>query len=90
MSRLVASTVDFFVHVGFRGGRRVVTEVVEVTGFGESDSVALDHVFVPDASGRGVPNDGGAGRITNRRLNRLVEHGFDRDLMSNPYGWWTS
>ena len=89
-SRLVASTVDFFVHVGFRAGRRVVTEVVEVRGFGEGDNVGMNHVFVPDASGRGIPNAGGAGRITDGRLNRLVEHGFDLNLMSNPHGWWTS
>ncbi len=81
---VISDAVDFFVHLGRdRSGRRVVTEVCEAAGWNGTE-VQLNRVFVPDDSGRGVPQ----AHLSDTRRNRLVEHGFDDRLLTNPVGWW--
>ena len=81
--RLVAGTVDLFVHVGFTStGQRVVTEVVEPTGW-DGEGVSLQRVFLPGPDGRAVP-----GVLSDRRRRRLLDHGLDPALLLNPNGWW--
>jgi len=81
---VISDAVDLFVHLGRdRSGRRVVTEVCEAAGWNGTE-VQLNRIFVPDASGRGVPQP----HLSDARRTKLVEHGFDDQLLTNPAGWW--
>jgi pilus assembly protein CpaF len=83
---LISDAVDFFVHLGRdRQGRRVVAEVCEVAGWNGAE-VMLNRLFVPGPDGRGLPQ----AHLSDARRQRLVEHGFDDQLMLNPFGWWSS
>jgi Flp pilus assembly CpaF family ATPase len=70
---LTSNAVDFIVHItSLRTGERVITSVREVTGI-EGPNVASQETFAPDSTGRAVPRF----RPTQRRLERLVDAGFD-------------
>jgi hypothetical protein len=82
---LISDAVDLFVHLDRdRRGRRVVAEMCEVAGWNGAE-VQLNRVFVPGPDGRGRPQP----HLSDARRRRLVDHGFDDQLLLNPDGWWT-
>jgi pilus assembly protein CpaF len=82
---LISDAVDLFVHLDRdRQGRRVVAELCEVAGWNGAE-VQLNRVFVPGPDGRGRPQP----HLSDARRRRLVDHGFDDQLLLNPDGWWT-
>ncbi len=81
---LVANSIDFGIFIERdRERHRHIASVREVTGT-EGPVVSTNEVFVPGPDGRAHP--AGAGCISDRRLNELVEAGFDPALLdrSNP------
>ena len=78
--RLIADAVDLIVHLDLRegaaGGReRIVSQVLELDGVGESSRPVVTHVFVPGPDGRAVPAHRPA------CLEDLVRAGFDPALL---------
>jgi pilus assembly protein CpaF len=47
--------------------------------------VVTNEVFRPGSDGRAVPGIPPRART----LERLVAHGFDPNLLTNPNGWWS-
>jgi Flp pilus assembly CpaF family ATPase len=81
---VISDAVDFFVHLGRdSAGRRVVTEVCESAGWNGTE-VQLNRIFVPDDTGRGLPQ----AHLSDARRSRLREAGFDDHLLMSPAGWW--
>ena len=82
---LVAGAIDFILCIRqnpLMGGRRAVTEVLEVTGF-DGERVTRSHVFVPDpVTGRSVRDTDVA--IRDDRVKRLADAGY------NDTGWYGS
>ncbi|MGH8983555.1 MAG: CpaF family protein [Acidimicrobiia bacterium] len=81
---LVANSIDFGIFIERdRERHRHIASVREVTGT-EGPVVSTNEVFVPGPDGRAHP--AGRGRISDRRLNELVDVGFDPALLdrSNP------
>ena len=84
VAQLIATAVDFVVHLGRTGDRRrVVTSVREVTGALDR-AVLSSEVWAPDPQGRAVPH----GPFTDRMADRLEDAGFDLALRDKPDGWW--
>ena len=82
---LISDAVDLFVHLDRdRQGRRVVAEVCEVAGWNGVE-VQLNRIFTPGPDGRGRPQP----HLSDARRRRLVDHGFDDQLLLEPDGWWT-
>jgi len=82
---LVANAVDVVVHIGWINGVRRVTSIREVVS-AEGDQVVSNEVWRPGADGRAVPGY----PLRDETLARLERHGFDRDLLTKPDGWWSS
>lgn len=83
---VISDAVDFFVHLARdRTGRRVVSEVCETAGWNGTE-VQLNRIFVAGDDGRGVAQ----AHLSDARRRRLVEHGFDDQLLIDADGWWRS
>lgn len=83
---LVANAVHFVIHLAQdTTGRRFVTSVREVTD-AEGPVVISNEVFRPGPDGRAIPG----APLRNDTVDRLVEVGFDPDLLDRPGGWWSS
>jgi Flp pilus assembly CpaF family ATPase len=84
---LIAGAIDFVVFVRkneLMGGKRTVTEVVEVTGFGDGQ-VSRSGVFVPSpVTGRAERR----GDVAIMRVRRLSEHGYDDTAVAWPAPAW--
>jgi pilus assembly protein CpaF len=85
---LVAGAVHFVVHISQRSApgektRRFVSSVREVTG-AEGPHVVSNEIYAPGADGRAVP----AAPIRGETLEELETAGFDRELLTQPAGWW--
>jgi Flp pilus assembly CpaF family ATPase len=82
---LVAGAIDFILCIRqnpLMGGRRAVTEVLEVTGF-DGERVTRSHIFVPDpVTGRAVRDTDVA--IREDRVKRLADAGY------NDTAWYGS
>lgn len=84
-NKWIANAVDLIIHLGWVRGVRRVTSVREVLE-AEARQIATNEVYRPSPDGRAVPAPGPS--ITNATLSRLVEAGFDPQLLSSPTGWW--
>lgn len=77
-NKWIANAVDLIVHLGWVNDTRRVTSVREVLE-AEARQVATNEVYRPGPTGAAVPAPGPAIRDTT--LARLVEGGFDADLL---------
>lgn len=82
-NKWIANAVDLIVHLGWFNGVRRVTSVREVLE-AEARQVATNEVYRPGPTGAAVPAPGPAIRDTT--LARLVESGFDADLLAGHQG----
>ena len=81
---LVANAVAFVIHLAQDpAGRRFVTSVREVVD-ADGAMVVSNEVFRPGPDGRAVPGV----PLRTETLDRLVEVGFDPQLLDRPGGWW--
>jgi Flp pilus assembly CpaF family ATPase len=81
----IAEGVDLVAHLGEVNGRRVLTSVREVVD-ADGDQVTSNEILRPHAYGPAVPG----APPSHDLLSRLVEHGFDPDLLHRPHtqrGW---
>ena len=83
--RLVGSAVDFVVHLDNVGGKRRVSSVREVVGSTETD-VLSNEIWKPSPDGRAVVS--GKPFRVEPTLRRLLENGFEADLMRLEHGTW--
>ena len=84
-NKWIANSVDLIIHLGWVDGMRRVTSVREVLE-AEARQIATNEIYRPAGDGRAVPAPGPT--IRNDTLHRLVDAGFDPQLLSNPKGWW--
>lgn len=84
-NKWIANSVDLIIHLGWVDGMRRVTSVREVLE-AEARQIATNEIYRPAGDGRAVPAAGPT--IRNETLTRLVDAGFDPELLSNPNGWW--
>ncbi|GAA5121020.1 ATPase, T2SS/T4P/T4SS family [Haloechinothrix salitolerans] len=82
---LIASAVHVVIHLAeARDDKtRVVSSIREVVG-AEDKHVVSNEVFRPDLTGRAVPGV----PLRTETIERLVEVGFDPDMLERPEGWW--
>ena len=80
---LVANAIHFVVHLEQHDGRRFVSSVREVTD-AEGPLVISNEVFRPGPDGRAVPSS----PMRAETMERLVDVGFDPDLLNEPGGFW--
>lgn len=86
--QLIATAVDLIVHIdlvdeaGNAGGdrRRVISQVLEVTGVGEGGRVAANEIFTPGSDRRPVP------ATTPACLPDLIAAGFEPALLDGTAG----
>jgi Flp pilus assembly CpaF family ATPase len=64
---------------------RYVTEVMEVGPPADGTEPTRQHIFVPGADGRAVPDGGHA---STELLDTLADHGLDPDLLTPAKGRW--
>ncbi len=84
-NKWIANSVDLIIHLGWVSGMRRVTSVREVLE-AEARQIATNEIYRPAGDGRAVPAAGPT--IRNDTLHRLVDAGFDPQLLANPKGWW--
>ena len=85
--RLVGSAVDFVVHLDNVSGNRRVSSVREVVGSTETD-VLSNEIWKPSPDGRAVVS--GEPFRAEPTLRRLLENGFEADLMRLEHGTWAA
>ncbi len=84
-NKWIANAVDLIIHLGWVDGMRRVTSVREVLE-AEARQIATNEIYRPAGDGRAVPSPGPT--IRNDTLTRLLDAGFDPQLLANPAGWW--
>jgi pilus assembly protein CpaF len=82
---LVANAVHLVVHIGWSGGRRVVTSIREVVDV-DGHQLVSNEIFQPGPDGRAVPGF----PLRDDTMDRLVACGFETRLLANREGWWTT
>jgi Flp pilus assembly CpaF family ATPase len=81
---IAAAAIDLVVFMARTGPQRYVASVREVVG-ADGPDVITNEVFRPGPDGRAVPGIPPRART----MGRLVDHGFDPQLLTNPNGWWS-
>jgi len=81
---LVASAVHIVIHLAEAGDdrTRVVSSIREVID-ADGTQIVSNEVYRPDATGRAVPGV----PLRAHTATRLIETGFDPDLVTRPEGW---
>ncbi len=82
---LVANAVHLIVHIGWVDGTRRITSVREIVDV-DGPSLVSNEIWQPGPDGRAVPGY----PPRDATLDRLVAVGFDRQLLANREGWWST